>query len=196
MSATRDCCTNRPLTARMSRSFTPMICGLNGLDGRDLRRLTTEIFLGVESSPCVLARRGADCLFGHSTNGNRDVYTVPIDGGVTECLSWHPGANEVQGFTPDGRRVLFTSPRSVFTTRYTQLFTVALDGGMPDSLARFRMPQTGATHQTRGGSLTTHSLLDSNSGSCTEAARCHACGSTTLRAMRLRRFPAVGVARQ
>ncbi len=101
------------------------------LDGRDLRRLTTDY--GVESSP-AFSPDGALIAFTAQYDGNRDVYTVPVDGGVPKRLTWHPGADEVQGFTPDGRRVLFTSPRSVFTTRYTQLFTVALDGGMPDLL--------------------------------------------------------------
>ena len=30
-------------------------------------------------------------------------------------LTWHPGNDVVQGFTPDGKSVLFTSPRAVFT---------------------------------------------------------------------------------
>ena len=40
----------------------------------------------------------------------------------------------VQGFTPDGRSVLFTSPRAVVTTRYTQLFTVPVEGGPEQQL--------------------------------------------------------------
>ena len=40
----------------------------------------------------------------------------------------------MRGFTPDGKAVLFSSPRAVFTNRYTQLFTVPLDGGMPTQL--------------------------------------------------------------
>jgi tricorn protease len=40
----------------------------------------------------------------------------------------------VQGFTPDGKAVLFTSQRAVFTTRYSQLFTVPVGGGMPEAL--------------------------------------------------------------
>ena len=44
-------------------------------------------------------------------------------------LTWHPGADVVQGFTADGKSVLFTSPRAVFTSRYTQLYTVPVEGG-------------------------------------------------------------------
>src|SRR5262249_45042271 len=38
------------------------------------------------------------------------------------------------GFTPDGKAVVFSSGRNVFTSRYTQLFTVPLTGGMPTQL--------------------------------------------------------------
>src|SRR5206468_1036733 len=53
--------------------------------------------------------------------------------GVPRRLTWHPGPDVVQGFSADGRAVLFTSPRSVFTGRYTQLFTVPVEGG-PEEL--------------------------------------------------------------
>ena len=59
---------------------------------------------------------------------------VPIEGGVPKRLTWHPGADDVQGFSPDGRKVLFTSGRAVFTNRYTQLFTVPIEGGVEEAL--------------------------------------------------------------
>ena len=40
----------------------------------------------------------------------------------------------MQGFTPDGRSVVFTSPRAVYTGRYTQLFTVPATGGVETPL--------------------------------------------------------------
>ena len=101
------------------------------IDGTDVRRLTTDD--GVESNP-AFSPDGSLIAFRAQYDGNTAVYTVPAAGGVPARLTWHPGADVVQGFTPDGRRVLFTSPRSVFTNRYSQLFTVPLDGGMPDRL--------------------------------------------------------------
>jgi tricorn protease len=101
------------------------------IDGSDVRRLTTDD--GIESNP-AFSPDGTTIAFSAQYDGNTDVYTVPAAGGVPTRLTWHPGPDVVQGFTPDGRKVLFTSPRSVFTTRYTQLFTVSLDGGMPDRL--------------------------------------------------------------
>jgi tricorn protease len=101
------------------------------LDGSELRRLTTDD--GLESSP-AFSPDGKLLAFSAQYEGNTDVYAVPIDGGVPKRLTWHPSVDEVQGFTPDGRQVLFTSARAVFTNRYAQLFTVPLDGGMPESL--------------------------------------------------------------
>ncbi len=101
------------------------------LDGTDLRRLTTDD--GLESNP-VFSPDGLTVAFSAQYDGNTDVFVVPAEGGVPRRLTWHPGADIVQAFAPDGSRVLFTSGRTVFTTRFTQLFTVALDGGMPEAL--------------------------------------------------------------
>jgi tricorn protease len=101
------------------------------IDGSAVRRLTTDD--GVESNP-AFSPDGALIAFSAQYDGNTDVYVVPAAGGVPKRLTWHPGADIVQGFSVDGRQVLFTSPREVFTNRYTQLFAVSLDGGMPEKL--------------------------------------------------------------
>jgi tricorn protease len=102
-----------------------------GLDGRNVRQLTTDD--GVESSP-VFSPDGKLLAFSAQYDGNTDVFTVPVTGGAPARLTWHPGADIAQSFTPDGKAVLFTSQRAVFTTRYSQLFTVPLSGGMPEQL--------------------------------------------------------------
>ena len=101
------------------------------LDGSDVRRLTTDD--GQESSP-AFSPDGARIAFSAQYEGNTDVYVVPAQGGVPVRLTWHPGADIVQGFTADGKSVLFTSARAVFTTRFTQLFTVPVDGGVEEAL--------------------------------------------------------------
>ena len=53
---------------------------------------------------------------------------------MPQRLTWHPGADIPQGFTPDGSAVLFTSPRQVYTARFLQLFTVPVKGGMATKL--------------------------------------------------------------
>src|SRR5262249_46156075 len=56
------------------------------------------------------------------------------EGGVAQGLTWHPGPDVPLGFTPDGKAVLFTSPREVYTGRFLQLFTVPITGGMATKL--------------------------------------------------------------
>jgi len=100
-------------------------------DGGGVRRLTAHS--GVVTNP-AFSPDGRTVAFSAQYDGNTDVYVVPVEGGVPRRLTWHPGADIVQAFTPDGKAVLFTSAREVYTRRYTQLFTVSLDGGMPDRL--------------------------------------------------------------
>jgi tricorn protease len=101
------------------------------LDGKNVRRLTSDG--GIESSP-FFSPDGKTLAFSGHYDGNLDVYTIPVSGGSPTRLTWHPGPDVVRGFTPDGKAVLFSSPRHVFTNRYTQLFTVPLTGGMPTQL--------------------------------------------------------------
>jgi tricorn protease len=96
------------------------------LDGGNVRRLTSDV--GVESSP-VFSPDGKWIAFSAQYEGNTDVYVVASDGGVPRRLTWHPGNDIANGFTADSRSVLLTSPRNVHTARYTQLFTVAVEGG-------------------------------------------------------------------
>lgn len=100
-------------------------------DGSGVRHLTTHP--GVESGPRV-SPDGSWIAFTGRYEGNTDVYVVPADGGVPRRLTWHPGGDVALGFTPDGKAVLFSSAREVYTTRYTQLFTVPVEGGYPTKL--------------------------------------------------------------
>ncbi len=99
-------------------------------DGSNLRRLTTS--QGV-SSP-AFSPDGKLVAFSAAYEGNVDVYVVPVEGGVPTRLTWHPGRDMVQGFTPDGGAVLFTSGRAAFTGAYTQLYTVPVKGGVETQL--------------------------------------------------------------
>jgi tricorn protease len=101
------------------------------LDGRNVRRLTTDI--GLETNP-VFSPDGSLIAFSGQYDGNVDVYVVPASGGIPKRLTWHPGADLVQGFTPDGAAVLFASGRFSFTARHMQLFTAPVQGGFPERL--------------------------------------------------------------
>ena len=49
-------------------------------------------------------------------------------------LTFHPAQDIAQGFTPDGKRVLFVSNRGAVTTRLSQVFTVPVDGVVEEQL--------------------------------------------------------------
>jgi tricorn protease len=116
-----------------------------GVDGADVRRLTTAD--GDEQNP-VFSPDGALIAFTANYDGNMDVYVVPSTGGIPTRVTWHPGIDMAQGFTPDGKQVLFSSGRASYTTRYTQLFTVPVAGGV---VTRLPIPNASAASWSPDG---------------------------------------------
>jgi tricorn protease len=104
---------------------------VSDLNGQNVVRLTSDD--GIESNP-AFTPDGKTIAFSAQYDGNTDVFTVPVTGGAPTRLTFHPGADSVQGVSPDGRSVLFTSQRAAFTTRYANLFTIPLGGGVEDML--------------------------------------------------------------
>jgi tricorn protease len=100
-------------------------------DGSYPRRLTVDE--GMESRP-VFSPDGRYIAFSAEYDGNTDVFVVPVEGGIPTRLTWHPYSDLVEGFTPDGKSVLFLSQRNVFTRRFTQFYTVPMEGGFPEQL--------------------------------------------------------------
>ncbi|UMR30491.1 PDZ domain-containing protein [Massilia sp. MB5] len=100
-------------------------------DGSGVRRLTSDV--GEKSNP-VFSPDGRLLAYSATLDGNTDVYVLPVGGGVPQRLTWHPGPDLVQSFTPDGKAVMFTSPRAAFNNRYRKLFTVPVTGGVEAEL--------------------------------------------------------------
>ncbi|MCP4311057.1 MAG: peptidase S41 [Bacteroidetes bacterium] len=100
-------------------------------DGTQPKRLTVD--KGVESRP-FFSPDGKQIAFSAEYDGNTDVFLLPVEGGIPERLTWHPGSDYAAGFTVDGENALFLSRRAVHTGRYLQLFTVPLEGGYPTKL--------------------------------------------------------------
>ncbi len=84
-------------------------------------------------SDAAFSPDGKTLAFTGEYDGNVDVFTVPASGGVPRRLTFHPDADRVVGWTPDGTRILFRSNR-LSHSRYTQLYTVAAEGGLPEAL--------------------------------------------------------------
>lgn len=98
--------------------------------GGTATRLTSGT--GIETLP-VFSPDGETLAFTGEYDGNIDVYTMPVAGGVPKRITYHPGADYAAGWTPDGQRILFRANRQSFS-RYTQLFSVSKEGGLPEAL--------------------------------------------------------------
>jgi tricorn protease len=101
-----------------------------GREGGDARRLTSGV--GLETHP-VFSPDGTRIAFAGEYGGSLNVYVVPAAGGVPQRLTYHPGPDIPVGWTPDGQKVVFRSRRYSYG-RFSQLFTVALTGGLPVAL--------------------------------------------------------------
>ncbi|MEL7250260.1 MAG: PDZ domain-containing protein [Bacteroidota bacterium] len=99
-------------------------------DGGQAIRLTTDD--GYESLP-HFSDDGQWIAFSAEYDGNTDVYIIPAIGGEARRLTWHPGRDFVQGWTPDGE-VLFRSGRASHPTQTNRLYAVSPKGGLPQSI--------------------------------------------------------------
>jgi tricorn protease len=100
--------------------------------GGQARRITST--QGLEIEP-YFSPDGTQIAFSSTVAGNTDVYVVPATGGNPKRLTYHPGNDRVRGWTPDGRRVVFASARiSAPQQAYVKLWTMGLDGGLPEQV--------------------------------------------------------------
>lgn len=94
-------------------------------------RLTSAI--GAEREP-HFSPDGNWIAFTGQYDGNTDVYIVPVTGGEPKRLTWHPGADQVVGWMPEGDEVLFASGRMGQPTKRSRIYRISKDGGMPQPL--------------------------------------------------------------
>src|SRR5205814_8699359 len=87
---------------------------------------------GTETDP-VFSPDGKRVAFTGDYDGNVDVFVVDAAGSVPKRLTWHPAADRVLGWTPDGKRIIFSSSRTSYS-RYEELFTVPAEGGVEEKL--------------------------------------------------------------
>jgi tricorn protease len=108
-----------------------------GADGGVARRLTSGE--GEELAP----KFSPDCksiAFTGQYSGTRQVYVIGADGGIPRQLTFHNDVagipprggfdNQVLGWTPDGKRILFNAHRTPYSERNARPYTVSAAGGM------------------------------------------------------------------
>ena len=87
---------------------------------------------------------GEHIAFTGQYDGGEQVYVIPTSGGEPLRLTWYPSEgplparwgydHQVYGWTPDGSAVLFRSVREGFGLTDSRLYTVKLEGGLPEAL--------------------------------------------------------------
>ena len=101
--------------------------------GGEARQLTTG---GHERGP-KFSPDGNWIAFTGQYDGNVDAYVMPADGGEPKRLTWHPDPDVVDGWTPDGKKILIRSPREAYAD-IDRLYTVPVEGGVPEVLPMWR----------------------------------------------------------
>ncbi|MEN2280595.1 PDZ domain-containing protein [Algoriphagus sp. SE2] len=78
---------------------------------------------------------GAYIAFSASYNGNEDVYTMPVTGGVPTRVTYKSFPDRMIDWHPDGKRLLIASTGELGGRRLlNQFFLVDKDGGFPEKL--------------------------------------------------------------
>jgi tricorn protease len=116
--------------------------------GGEARRITSTP--AVEQDP-QFSPDGKWIAFTGQYDGDEQVYVIPVTGGVPKQLTFYPARgpltprwgydNQVYGWTPDGKSIVFRSLREHFDLGDNRLYTVSIDGGLPQALP---MPKSGA----------------------------------------------------
>ncbi|MGB6715663.1 MAG: hypothetical protein WBE47_01800, partial [Candidatus Acidiferrales bacterium] len=114
---------------------------LTTTDGGVAQRITTSP--GLEIFP-HFSPDGKWIAFTGQYDGNFNVYVIPAEGGQPRQLTFVPDIgpipermgpnNEVIAWTPDSKRIVFLSRRDTFNDWFGHLWSVSVDGGLPERL--------------------------------------------------------------
>ena len=88
--------------------------------------------IGAERMP-RFSPDGATLSFSANYDGNAEIYTLPVAGGVPHRVTHHPSYEVPNTWTPDGDILFFASGRQGLG-RQTHLYKVDPAGGMPEQL--------------------------------------------------------------
>jgi tricorn protease len=118
-------------------------------NGGAAERLTSGI--GNESNP-IYSPDGNWIAFTGEYDGNVDAFIVPAIGGEPRRITYHPGADTVLGWTPDGSRLVFLSGRAAGMP-LPKMYTMPVSGeGLPTELP-FPMAGGGASFSPDGSRI-------------------------------------------
>ena len=143
--------TDKPLLLRQPTLSQTDVCFVYGSDlwkvsrdGGEALRLT--VGPGIKRGP-RFSPDGQWIAFTGEYDGRVDVYVISASGGIPRRVTYYggPDANgftpveetgttTAMGWTPDGKNILFASPRDAFAFGVQRLYTVPVEGGVPVEL--------------------------------------------------------------
>ena len=88
---------------------------------------------GQETAP-RFSPDGETIAFVGNYDGNSDLYTLPVAGGVPFRVTHHPFRETLCDWTPDGCELIYYSEADAPFSRRGTLFTVSAEGGLPQAL--------------------------------------------------------------
>ena len=68
-------------------------------------------------------------------DGNTDIYTISLKGGVPERVTGHGMTENLMDWTSDGKSLLYASSSESGKQRWAQFYLIPAEGGLPDKLA-------------------------------------------------------------
>lgn len=77
---------------------------------------------------------GQTIAFEANYDGNTDIYTLPVLGGVPVRVTGHGMYENIMDWTPDGRSILYSSSAESGKQRWVQFYTIPKAGGLPQKL--------------------------------------------------------------
>ena len=77
---------------------------------------------------------GRTLAFSADYDGNLDIYTMPVEGGLPVRVTHNPAPDRVIDWYPDGQQLLFATRMTSGKDRFNQFYRVSKDGGLPEKL--------------------------------------------------------------
>ena len=77
---------------------------------------------------------GSQIAFSANYDGNLDIYVVPAIGGLPRRLTYHGAPDRVLEWYPDGKSILFATTRTSEKDRFSKLYKISANGGLPELL--------------------------------------------------------------
>src|SRR5512136_1249669 len=88
---------------------------------------------GEESFP-RFSPDGTLIAFTGNYDGNEDIYVMPTGGGLPKRITHHPMNDRMLNWYPDGKAILYASPMASGRLRFSQLYKLSSNGGLPERL--------------------------------------------------------------